>query len=652
MTGSSHQGAMVTEISFSDIPILSGLDKINLARLTPNFEQLHVKSGEIVLRHGDTWDALYIIIEGIVRVFLPPGGKTREIACMGPGDCFGEMALLTGEPGSADIEATTDLTLLRLSKECFDKLIRKHQSLGVNLAGLLASRLSLTYAVVCGRREVDIPEKPWRESPEGKISVVPAIPKSTTSLLFPIGFLGDKRILSLLLTAVICVLTGLFLRTTPLSQSHIILIELLLAATIIWSLNQFSYHAVSIALMVLAMLLGIATPEKALSGFSSSSWFLVLGVFAISAAISKTGLLYRFVLLVMKRFPPNYIGQTLGFALSGLLLTPVIPSPNGRVLLASPLVLTLSEVLGFKKGNPGAVGMAMACLLGFGHMSFMFMNGAATCFLVLGFLPSGVSSSMSWGFWLKAALPLGIFFFIFSYLGIIFLYRPKERKTLNPWVIETQLRTLGPLTVEEKISLATVVVSLMGFLTQPWHHINVAWVAMLSFLILFAGSVLDEKSVRTDIDWNFLISFGALVGFGTVISASGLSEVIASGIKPYLEFFNGSRLIFFWIIVMAVMILRFLLPLPPALLVSILSIMPITSTLHLHPLIVGLVVLASANPWFLPYQNWMYQNLLQDTEGKLFDHGQTLELAFLHIFIVMGAVTISVLYWKYLGLIT
>jgi hypothetical protein len=142
------------------------------------------------------------------------------------------------------------------------------------------------------------------------------------------------------------------------------------------------------------------------------------------------------------------------------------------------------------------------------------------------------------------------------------------------------------------------------------------------------------------------------VGFGTVISASGLSEVIVSGIKPYLEFFTGSRLIFFWTIVMAVMILRFLLPLPPALLVSILSIIPITSTLHLHPLIVGLVVLASANPWFLPYQNWMYQNLLQDTEGKLFDHGQTLELAFLHIFIVMGAVTISVLYWKYLGLIT
>jgi CRP-like cAMP-binding protein len=105
----------------------------------PNFEQLHVSSGEIVLKHGDPGDALYIIIDGIVRVFLPPGGKTREIGCFGPGDCFGEMALLTGETSSANIEAMTNLNLLRLSKESFDQLIRMHHSLGQSPLGLLLS---------------------------------------------------------------------------------------------------------------------------------------------------------------------------------------------------------------------------------------------------------------------------------------------------------------------------------------------------------------------------------------------------------------------------------------------------------------------------------------------------------------------------------
>jgi CRP-like cAMP-binding protein len=99
------------DINFGDIPVLSGLDRINLARLIPNFEKVEVKSGEIIFKQGEPGDSLYIIIDGIVRVFLPPGGRSREIACLGPGECFGEMALLTGEPRSADIEAITDLIL-------------------------------------------------------------------------------------------------------------------------------------------------------------------------------------------------------------------------------------------------------------------------------------------------------------------------------------------------------------------------------------------------------------------------------------------------------------------------------------------------------------------------------------------------------------
>ncbi len=580
------------EIPFSDIPILSGLDKINLARLIPNFEQLHVESGEIVLKHGVSWDGLYIIIEGMVRVFLPPGGKTREIACLGPGDCFGEMALLTGEPGSADIEAITDSSFLKLSKECFDQLITKHQSLGVNLAGLLASRLSLTYAVVSGLKEVVVPEKPWRENLESGISVVPILPKSRASRLLPIGVLGDKRMLGLFLAAVLCVLAWFILRTIPLHKSNIILIELLLGTTIIWSLNLFSYHAVSITLMVFVMLFGVATPERALSGFSSPAWFLVLGVFAISAAISRTELLYRFVLLVLKRLPPHYIGQTLGLALSGFLLTPVIPSLVGRIILAGPLMLTLSEIFGFKKRDPGSLGIGMASLLGFGHMSFMFMNAGAECFLILGVLPSNVSPSTTWSKWFIAALPMGIFFFLCSYIVIILLYGLSGIKKLNPLVIDVQLRTLGPLTVHEKISIFTVIVCLKGFVTQPLHHISGAWIAILSFLILFVSSVLDEKAIRSDIDWNFLISFGTLVGFGNIISTSELTGIIASAAKPYASIFIGNRILFFLILSLGVVMLRFVLPLLPTLLVIILSINPLAYLLQLDPFVIGLVVLA------------------------------------------------------------
>ena len=435
------------------------------------------------------------------------------------------------------------------------------------------------------------------------------------------------------------------------NYSQIIVIELLLTATIIWSMNIISYHAVAIALPIFSVLLGVATAKVALSGFASSSWFLVLGVFAISAAISRTGLLYRLVLIVAKRFPPHYIGQTFGLAFSGLLLTPVIPSPVGRINLVSPLVMTLSEILGFKKREPGAVGMAMVSLLGFGLMSLMFMNGAPECLLILGLLPPQINSSLTWGNWFGAALPLGISFFLFSYLAIITFFRPKEKTTLNPLVIQTQLRTLGKLSVPEKISVVTVVIFITAFLTQPWHHIDGAWVAVLSFLILFVTSVLDEKAARADIDWIFLISFGAIIGFGNIISESGLFEIICTGARPCLEFLAEVKLVFILAVTLAVTLLRFVLPLVPGLLVSMLSLTPFTSQLGIHPLVIGLVVLASLNPWVLPHQNMMYLNLIQNTEGKLFSHDQTLALALFHVLIVMAAVVASFPYWRWTGLI-
>src|SRR5512139_608854 len=480
------------ELHFAEIPILSGLDRISLAKLIPHFEKLEVDSGEIVFRQGDTGDCLYIIVDGIVRVFLDTGvmdpkkGRYKEIACLESMSCFGEMALLTGEPRSADVQAMTTLVLLKLCKERFDELVKEHPGLGVNFAGLLANRLLQTDAVVSGHRELVGDQESQRFRTKSEYLL---LAKSRLTM-FTDWACREKRLLPFILIGILCMLSVRGLRNVGISHLQIIVIELLLTATIVWSMNIISYHAVAIALPIFSVLFGAATPKAALSGFASSSWFLVLGVFAISAAISKTGLLYRLVLMIVKRFPPSYIGQTFGVALSGLLLTPVIPSRVGRINLVSPLVVTLSEILGFKKKDPGAVGIAMVSLLGFGLMSLMFMNGAPECLLILGLLPSQINSSLTWGSWFEAALPLGISFFLFSYLAIITIFRPKEKTKLNPLVIQIQLQTLGPLSPQEKISVVTVVIFITAFLTQPWHHIDGAWVALLSFLTLFVSSVL------------------------------------------------------------------------------------------------------------------------------------------------------------------
>jgi branched-chain amino acid transport system substrate-binding protein len=550
------------------------------------------------------------------------------------------------------VEAQTELTLLKLSRGDFRQLIKKHPSLGVSLAGLLAAKLSTSNAVI-GRSGL-IPEGPaspemlpGAPSPEEPMAAV-AKDRIQSRILVR---LKDKRLLSIVLVLLLCLPSGLLLQNMGLSSSRVVLMELLLAATVFWSTKTLSFHTVSIALPVAAVLLDATTPAKAFSGFSSATWFLVLAVFGISASVAKTGLLYRLTLMMMKRFPRNYYGQAFAVALSGLILTPVIPSPNGRLALASPLILTLSEVLGYKKGSGGAVGLAMATFLGYGNLSQMFMNGSFVNFFMLGLLPPDVGSSVTWGYWFKTAVLLSVFFFFCSYLAVISFFWPTEMNELVSSITDTQLRTLGPVTMEEKVCLLAVFTSLAGFLTQSWHHIDGAWIAMLSLLILFATSVLDQNTFRTSIDWAFVISLGALIGFGNVIAASGLPEIVAAMAKPHLEFLVGSRLVFLLFITMSVVVIRLILPAFPSLVVCILALLPISATLQISPLVIGLCVLVINEPWFLPHQSMIFQTLLSSTEGRLFDHGQIVKLAFFHVLFVLAAITVSYPYWKYLGLI-
>jgi di/tricarboxylate transporter len=361
--------------------------------------------------------------------------------------------------------------------------------------------------------------------------------------------------------------------------------------------------------------------------------------------------MYRFLLMVVKRSPPSYLWKTFVVPLAGVTLTPVLPCPGSRAVMAAPVLTDLSEILGFQRDSPGAVGLGMASLLGFVNMSFLFLNGAADCLLALGLLPAAARASITWSSWLHAALPLGLVVFLGSYLAVIGLHNPKKRVAVDKQVIEAQLRTLGPLTRHERVSLIVVMTCLMGFIGQPWVHIDGAWVAMLCFLILFATSVLTEKSICSDIDWIYVISFGAAVSFAEVISASGLSPIVAGTLKPYMEVFLGNTLVFLLALSLVVTLLRFVLPLPATLVVIILSITPLAYTLDVHPFVIALVTLASANPWVFPYQNIFFCLMLEATDGKIFTHKHTVRMAFAHIVIVLAAVAVSVPHWRALGLI-
>ncbi|HTR57542.1 MAG TPA: cyclic nucleotide-binding domain-containing protein [Casimicrobiaceae bacterium] len=100
-------------------------------------------AGEILFRAGDPGDALYIVARGRVAVLQAPQGATsgeREIAQLGEGKAFGEMALLSGAPRSATVRAVTDAELLQIDKDDFEQLLATDHQLAAGLRRLSHER--------------------------------------------------------------------------------------------------------------------------------------------------------------------------------------------------------------------------------------------------------------------------------------------------------------------------------------------------------------------------------------------------------------------------------------------------------------------------------------------------------------------------------
>jgi hypothetical protein len=121
--------------------LFQGLETAQLARVASFFErQLELGVGEVVFLEGDPPDYFYVILEGKVRVTRKARGKQVLLNLLGPGDFFGEQALIFDDPRSATVQTVGPTILLRLSRARFALLLKEYPEIRSNLTATAASR--------------------------------------------------------------------------------------------------------------------------------------------------------------------------------------------------------------------------------------------------------------------------------------------------------------------------------------------------------------------------------------------------------------------------------------------------------------------------------------------------------------------------------
>lgn len=119
------------------LPLFADADRKQLEAIASLCTEVSARSGDVLCREGEPGAEFFVLLDGTVTV--TSGG--RQLATLGAGDFFGELALLDGKARNATVHAATDVSLLVLSRQEFTSVVHDDPHVAVRMLPAIGARL-------------------------------------------------------------------------------------------------------------------------------------------------------------------------------------------------------------------------------------------------------------------------------------------------------------------------------------------------------------------------------------------------------------------------------------------------------------------------------------------------------------------------------
>lgn len=121
--------------------LFNGLTEGEIAIMAEGLTYAPFANGDVIIRQGVAGDSLYLLAEGEVDVWIETHGQLRRhVATLGPGEVFGEVGMMTGEPRRATLTAKHYAQCYRLDRTSFEQVIHSRPEIAEEIARVLATR--------------------------------------------------------------------------------------------------------------------------------------------------------------------------------------------------------------------------------------------------------------------------------------------------------------------------------------------------------------------------------------------------------------------------------------------------------------------------------------------------------------------------------
>ena len=306
------------------------------------------------------------------------------------------------------------------------------------------------------------------------------------------------------------------------------------AATIVGSIVQpLSAGAVVFLGVVAIAVTRTLTPAESLRGYADPIVWMVLCAFFIARGVLKTGLGRRIAFLFIRAIGKRSLGLSYALVATDTVLATIVPSNSARAGgILFPVVRSLAEAY---DSTPGPTRRRLGAFLMVTSYQCdliacaMFLTGQASNVLIAKFALDAAQFELSYAKWMLGGIVPGLVSLLLVPLVIYRIYPPEVTHTPHATEFANEeLQTLGSMSRDERMML--IVFMLVGglWITQAWHGIHYAVVAMVGVAVLLLSRVLDWDDLMSQRPaWDVFIWYGGLVRMAEALGETGITKRFA-----------------------------------------------------------------------------------------------------------------------------
>ena len=459
-----------------------------------------------------------------------------------------------------------------------------------------------------------------------------------------------------------------------LSYQATAVLGILIMAIVWWITGVLPEFVTAVVMAVLFVVVAGISVGATFSTFASSTWWLLLSAFTLGVGMKTSGLMRRIALAIVRKFPRTFRCQVIAQLVTGTVLGPLIPSLAVKGAMLAPLAMNIGDELGYERQGKRTTGLFAAMLVGIRTVAPTIVSASVTGYALMATLPADVQEQFNMASWFVAALPWLVVVLVLNYFLIMGIYGRGEKAASgsetvgapgNAQSLKQSSRGgideggkqpipdgLGPLSAVEKRMLAIILVTVVLWATEPFHHVSAMAVGLVALVAMFVLKVIDVPAFKSGVNWTSLLFIGIALGLGSVFAEAGLNDWVMQTCGPAFQALAGNPYLLVLGIGVITVVLRFLIVSEVAYLNLLMAfLVPMAASVGVNPWVLGFSAYALVIAWFAKYQSPIYLAAFYAVDGKMAKHSELAKYCGVYLATCLVGLAVSVPYWQWMGLL-